>query len=902
MGVYNKFEIARGLVRFYAKPASGSGSGSQGISSRLVDIGNKWRHKTVLGVPKDVKVPFAPVEGKPNRDIYILSMFPYPSGMLHMGHLRVYVISDTLNRFYKQRGYNVLHPIGWDAFGLPAENAAIERGIDPAVWTKENISKMKEQMNGMLANFDWDREVTTCDPEYYKFTQWIFLQLFKKGLAYRKAAEINWDPVDKTVLANEQVDANGKSWRSGALVEKKQLTQWFLGITQFAEELKTDLEKLDKWPSKVKTMQKNWIGASKGAEIKFAISDNETHQFDDIVVFTTRAETLFAVQYVVLALDHPIVTSFSKNDTKLTRFLDNAKNLPEDSKEGYILRDLYVINPVTKQKIPVYTAPYVISGYGDIPSAVMGCPGHDERDFEFYKLNIGPMDGIYTCVEPVAEKVELELGQMVPYTEKDGILNEKCLNYSGMTSKDARKELVDELTKKDIARHTTRYRLKDWLISRQRYWGAPIPIIHCSDCGTVPVPEENLPVTLPYVEGLHDKGNPLDTISEFVNVKCPSCGQNAKRETDTMDTFIDSSWYFFRYLDPKNTEVPCSSLKANQHLPVDIYIGGVEHAILHLLYSRFISKFLSSIGVWDGYLNFNEPFKQLVTQGMVQGKTYIDPDTGKFLTASELQIQDGNVENLIKGKQKVPLIKYEKMSKSKYNGADPIECIALHGPDATRAHILFQSPITDALRWDEEKIIGVERWIDKLNKLCFKIFPVQTNNIYKNTSLNNDECAFHNESQSLLQAITNSFQGNLSLNTLISDYMKLTTLIENASTNKNINSGLIVKNLKKLITVIYPVTPSISEELAEFISKTDESFNIYCWPTIEELITSTTKNFKIFVNGRMKFMHQAGKDFCDKDNEEILEELRLTPEGQRFIPNGTLKRLIKKEELISLIY
>lgn len=893
--------LSRGSVRHYAKEV---GPGSN-LSRKLVDIGNKWKHKTLMGIPKDIQVPFKPVEGKPKRDIYVLSMFPYPSGMLHMGHLRVYVISDTLNRFYKQRGYNVIHPIGWDAFGLPAENAAIERGIDPAHWTQQNIGKMKEQMKGMLANFDWDREVTTCDPDYYKFTQWIFLQLYKKGLAYRKDAEINWDPVDKTVLANEQVDANGKSWRSGAIVEKKMLTQWFLGITKFADKLNSDLENLNEWPTKVKIMQKNWIGSSKGAEIKFEIADKKNFDFDDIVVFTTRAETLFAVQYVVLALDHPIVKHFARNDQSLAKFVDEANELPEDSKEGYKLNGLHVVNPITKEKSPVFTAPYVISGYGDIPAAVMGCPGHDERDFEFFKLNIGSVDDIKTCVQPSNKTSKLEATKTIPYTNKEGFMNNNCNQYSEMDIKKARRLIIDKLAQTNEARHTTRYRLKDWLISRQRYWGAPIPIIHCQNCGTVPVPEEQLPVKLPYVEGLHDKGNPLATIPEFVNVECPSCGSQAKRETDTMDTFIDSSWYFFRYLDPKNTDLPCSPEKSDKHLPVDIYIGGIEHAILHLLYSRFIAKFLFSIGLRDEKKNFNEPFKQLITQGMVQGKTFVDPYSGKFLRPSELEIEEGGNGLKIKGTDKIPLIKYEKMSKSKYNGADPLECIRNHGPDATRAHILFQSPISDALRWDEEKIIGVERWIEKLTKLCTNLTSNHSTVFSPDEiseKLNNEECNFHNESQLLLQSITNSFQKNLSLNTLISDYMKITTLIEVASLNKEINPKLVVKNFKKLVSVIYPVTPSVSEELADMINNIDKTYNVYSWPIVEPVIKPSTKDFKIFINGKMKFMYSTDINFINKENIEILKELRSTPDGQKYIPDDEVKRCIKKQELISLIF
>lgn len=895
----------RSIVRIAAAGLQNSRSvhSGQTISERLVEIGEKWKSKTLEGVPRNARVPFIPIKENDKRDMYILSMFPYPSGMLHMGHLRVYVISDTLNRFYQQRGYNVIHPMGWDAFGLPAENAAIERGIDPSEWTKQNIKKMKEQMNDMLANFNWEREVTTCDPEYYKFTQWLFLQLYKNGLAYRKDAEINWDPVDKTVLANEQVDANGRSWRSGAIVEKKKLTQWFLGITKFVDQLRDDLKYLEEWPNKVKTMQNNWIGSSTGMEVNFKLN-KKIGKFENVTVFTTRAETLFSVEYVVLATDHPITQHYAKQKSDLREFLHKLPELPEDTKAGYRISDLTVENPITHELIPVFVAPYVISGYGDLPAAVMGCPAHDLRDYEFRKINLNTNEEPFGCIIPDLSR----LGQdSIPYTSKSGTMNERCGKYVGWDVNATRDAISTELENKKLGKRTTRYRIKDWLISRQRYWGSPIPIIHCNNCGIVPVPEEDLPVTLPYVQGLHQKGNPLSNISDFVNTECPRCHNSAKRETDTMDTFIDSSWYFFRYIDAHNKVLPFSPEKANKSMPVDIYIGGVEHAILHLLYSRFISKFLSSIGMWDRGISHGEPFKKLVTQGMVQGKTLIDPETGKFLTPNDIDYLSNSSTPKIKGKNIAPILKYEKMSKSKYNGADPNECISKHGPDATRAHILFQSPISDALRWDEEKIVGIERWLDKILQLCMS-FASNPDKIVGMTGIppdqyNTDEITLYNNVSKMVNSITKSFSQNLSLNTVISDYMKLTTLLENAKKNTKIRDTVTINYVKDLIKCIYPVVPSIAEE-ASCILQThlNVNVNIYEWPTAREVIKSSLMNLKIFINGKMRFMYATDQSISKLDDMSLLKLLSKTEDGARLIPAKKLKQIIRKKDLISLIF
>ncbi|CAI4046974.1 leucine--tRNA ligase NAM2 SKDI_12G4080 [Saccharomyces kudriavzevii IFO 1802] len=871
---------------------------------KLIAIGEKWKQKTIRGLPKQN------VSAKGSK--YILCQFPYPSGMLHIGHLRVYVISDSLNRFYKLRGYNVIHPMGWDAFGLPAENAAIERCVNPAVWTRDNIAKMKQQMESMLANFDWDREIATCNPEYYKFTQWIFLKLFENGLAYRKEAEINWDPVDRTVLANEQVDAQGRSWRSGAIVEKKQLKQWFLGITRFAPKLRKHLNQLKDWPSNVKQMQKNWIGESVGAELIFKVTNPE---FEDLVVFTTRPETLFAVQYVALALDHPIIQKYSETVSELKEFVRKSAELPNDTKEGFYLPNIKAVNPLTKEEIPIFAASYVVSSYGTAPSAVMGCPGHDSRDFEFWQQNC-PGEHIKTCIAPffddackLSEKEKEKIVETLPFTSTSGILTKESGEYAGVFTEVARKSIMGKLHTERLSKNIVRYKIRDWLISRQRYWGTPIPIIHCENCGPVPVPESELPVKLPELEGLDTKGNPLSTIEEFVNVDCPSCGGPAKRETDTMDTFIDSSWYYFRFLDPKNTSKPFDREIANEYMPVDIYIGGVEHAILHLLYSRFIAKFLGSIGTWDDATGIFEPFKKLVTQGMVQGKTYVDPDTGRFLKSDELKFindsPDGNTV-IIKSNGKAPMVSYEKMSKSKHNGADPNECISKHGPDATRAHILFQSPISDALNWDESKIVGIERWLQKILLLTKNILKLDENlaisECFKTpTDLNDAEVKLHNDFQCLLKSITESFEVHISLNTVVSDYMKLTNTLEGAFKKGEVRNEMMVQNLQKLVSVIYPAVPSISEEAAEMISS-QMKWNQYQWPEIERITESQFKKFQVVVNGRVKFIYTTDKDFFKLGRDAVIETLLKLPEGKMYLMNKKIKKFVMKYNVISFLF
>lgn len=909
---------------------------SDNSSGKLIwsDIDAKWSKKWKEILPTGSLHPSKHLLKDSPKSFYCLSMFPYPSGILHMGHLRVYVISDVIARYKRFKGYNVIHPMGWDAFGLPAENAAVERGINPAIWTNSNIGKMKDQIGLMMSDFDWDREISTCSPEYYKWTQKIFLLLLENNMAYRKNAEINWDPVDQTVLANEQVDSEGRSWRSGAIVEKKNLEQWFIRITEYAELLNKDLNVLKGWPEKVKSMQRHWIGESHGAEITFKTTDNE---FKEIKIFTSRPDTLFSVQFLAVSMNHPLVKKAALTDPALQSFIERSKELGLDSKEGYLLPDVKVSIPINfrneaieEYNIPVYAAPYVLDTYGH--GSVMGCPGHDERDFEFWKLQ-NPEAGIIQVVGPVDKESAKGVSDKV-FTDKECTLYDKSVlpfglkelgEYNGISAKDASERIISVLESLNLGSKSTQYRIRDWLISRQRYWGAPIPVVHCKSCGPVPVPDEELPVLLPKIDGSSfGKGNPLTKIDSFVNTKCPSCGGDAKRDTDTMDTFIDSSWYFFRYTDPKNEALPFDKEMASKSIPIDLYIGGVEHAILHLLYSRFIAKFLGDIGMWDGKQFMNEPIKQLVTQGMVQGKTYTDPENGRFLKPEEVDLTVPNSPK-IRATGNIANVSYEKMSKSKYNGADPETCIKTYGADVTRAHMLFQAPLSDSLNWNEDQILGTDRWLRKVVALEAQISQLLSKNEersvndevneFENIELNgvkydtiefNDlEFNLFKDAQNYIERISNSIEVDLSFNTIISDYMKFTNSIQNAlKSEKYVNPLLLLDCYKKLLIVMSPVTPCTADECWEKISRTLNQewksifFQLYPEP---QKIVSPFVNYNVFINGKARHLFKGLASFIELKEDQILQELLKINQVLKSIQNLPVKRMILKPGLISII-
>ncbi|KAH7058853.1 leucyl-tRNA synthetase [Macrophomina phaseolina] len=809
-------------------------------------IDAKWRQRWEAAA---ANARHAAVADRPNA--YVLPMFPYPSGTLHLGHLRVYTISDVLARFKHMQGHDVIHTMGWDAFGLPAENAAIERGIDPADWTISNIAKMKEQLQGMNGRWDWDREFMTCDPAFYKHTQRIFLLMHERGLAYRAKSLVNWDPVEKTVLANEQVDANGKSWRSGAQVEKVHLEQWFLRITAFKEDLLNDLDllaKSERWPERVLSMQKNWIGKSKGSKLHFKLeSSPEAKPLADIEVFTTRADTLFGVQYIALSMNHPFVHEKAKTDDGLRQFLEQAEHFPQDSKDGYLLPGVYAVNPAfdfatadttVQNPLPVYVAPYVLDDYGS--GAVMGVPGHDARDHAFWTKNQGNQPIVTVIAPDNVDSSSMPTSQDEAFVHK-GRLTEACGPFKELSSDEAIDRIIKQLQEKgQQAEHVDQWRLRDWLISRQRYWGTPIPMIHCDSCGPVPVPESDLPVELPKLSSgqmLGKGGNPLADIPEFVNTTCPKCNNPAKRETDTMDTFMDSSWYFFRFADPHNEKAPIAADAADARLPVDIYIGGVEHAILHLLYARFISKFLATTPLWPsggGPDNKGEPFRKLITQGMVHGRTYTDPESGRFLRPEEVDLKNPS-KPVMKETGKPPNVSFEKMSKSKYNGVDPSECISKYGADATRAHMLFQAPVTEVLEWDEEKIAGIQRWLQRVWRVTQRAGEMKIPDEFRNEKLKDVSIAddITLATHQTIKSVTTSLTSTYALNTVISDLTKLTNTLDGLQNNLEVAAlppaaqtylaQAYHRSVKCLLTMLAPICPAFAEE---------------CWETLHIALSS----------------------------------------------------------------
>ncbi|KAJ5470910.1 hypothetical protein N7530_008267 [Penicillium desertorum] len=856
----------------------------------LPALDKKWQAKWENDRAAPHSIPNATQKPKS----YILSMFPYPSGTLHMGHLRVYTISDVISRFYKMRGHDVLHPMGWDAFGLPAENAAIERGIDPAAWTQENILKMKEQLRCISAEFDWDRELATCSPDFYEHTQRIFLMLYQKNLAYQAEALVNYDPVDKTVLANEQVDANGFSWRSGAKVEKLNLKQWFFKITDFKEALLKDLDSLaGGWPERVLSMQRNWLGKSYGAKVTFPVTIGRGGGQVDVNVFTTRPDTLYGVEYLALSLNHPIVLKAAEKDEALRKFLSDASSLAPDSKEGYRLSDI---------ELPVFVAPYVLSDYGE--GAVMGVPGHDTRDMMFFKENVKP-DSIPVVIE--AEPTSNEANSSVVPTSdakaftQEGFLTSRCGKYQGLHSKEASKLIVNDLEQVGQAAFVESWRLRDWLISRQRYWGAPIPIIHCGDCGPVPVPDKDLPVKLPKIEGewlKGKKGNPLESSEEWLHTKCPSCNGPARRDTDTMDTFVDSSWYFLRFLDSANKEAPFSPAAMQ---PVDVYIGGVEHAILHLLYARFIYKFLSQSELLPASNSAApaEPFKILLSQGMVHGKTFSEPSTGRFLLPSEVDLTNPD-KPLIKGTQVAPNISFEKMSKSKHNGVDPTTTTSKYGADATRAHILFSAPVSEVLEWDEAKVVGVERWFGRLWKLVQDTqqtltgasFSVSGADLKSSThvaplpsslqDLSDSDADAVLATHNTIASVTTCIESNpYGLNTVISDLTKLTNTLASTPASSPLILYLCISSLLRLLA---PIAPALASESWEILHATKNTTStpvpsILSSPWPSNLLTPSQAETLSSRGGQTVAVQINGKLRCAVTIPRM-EPVTATPQGK----------------------
>ena len=822
---------------------------------------------------------------KNKKKFYCLEMFPYPSGNIHMGHVRNYTIGDVLSRYKKLQGFNVLHPMGWDSFGMPAENAARLNNLDPKDWTEKNIKTMKSQLKKLGLSIDWEREISTCSPDYYKHQQIFFLELYDKGLVYRKESYVNWDPVDETVLANEQV-IDGKGWRSGALVERKKLNQWFFNITKFSQELLDGLNKLDQWPNKVKTMQKNWIGRSFGCEIDFQIEGDLP--VNEIKCYTTRPDTLYGFSFLAISADHPISKFYEKNNDFLSfKKLCSKTGTTEESiaqaeKIGF-KTNLMAINPLNNKKVPVYFANFVLMDYGF--GAVFGCPAHDQRDLDFakkYELEVIPV------VKPENETDQYQI-ENEAYTDAGIIYNSELLNGLKAPTESI-PQAIKILEDKKIGKKKINFRLKDWGISRQRYWGCPIPIAYNKDNKAIKIPLENLPIKLPEKINLNTTGNPLEHQNDWKKIIIN--GEECSIETDTLDTFVDSSWYFLRFCSPQNKDYAFNLDEINYWMPVDQYIGGVEHAILHLLYSRFFTLALADK---NEQFNIVEPFLGLFTQGMVCHKTYKDED-GKWLNPKEVDLTDENNYFAIKNpKMKVSVGPSESMSKSKKNTVDPEEMIKNYGADAVRFFILSDSPPEKDVQWSEQGMLAAYKFIQKFwllhQNIKEKIFAKKNTLNSKKNSIEEELEEFTNE---LIDKVTKNLE-SFQYNVLIANYHEIYNRLSKIKVNE-ISSKILLDNYLKILTILSPVAPHFSSECIDELKMKIEPD----WPTVDKnVIQKKVSNIVIQINGKKR-----GIIICDinTDESKILEIIKSQKQYEIYIKDKTIKKTIYvKDRLINLI-
>ena len=809
------------------------------------NIQAKWKASNAFSASESSKLP----------KFYALSMFPYPSGKLHMGHVRNYTIGDVISRYKRMNGFNVLQPMGWDAFGLPAENAAIKNNTAPAKWTNENINHMRSQLQQLGLSIDWGREISTCNVNYYKWEQWLFIKLYEKGLIYKKTSMVNWDPVDQTVLANEQV-LDGKGWRSGAEVERKEIPQYFMKITDYADELLEGLDNLNEWPEKVKTMQRNWIGKSTGCEIEFDLPSSTS-----IKVYTTRPDTLMGATYLAIAPEHNLSIELADNNPAIKEFIKECEKtggseakIGAGEKKG-IFSGVYAVHPLTNNKIPVWIANYVLINYGD--GAVMAVPAHDERDFEFaqkYKLPIqqviesneykAPKDGVYGSSA---------------YTGTGNLINSN--DFNGLSSEKGTDAIIKKLESLKKGKKKINFRLRDWGISRQRYWGCPIPMIYCAECGDIPVNESDLPVSLPEDVRMDDSdvGSPLNKMPEFYSCTCPKCGKKAKRETDTLDTFFESSWYFARYtsFDQKNKMLDD---RANYWLPVDYYIGGVEHAILHLLYARFFNRVLSDLGL----VKSKEPFKKLLTQGMV--------------------LKDGT-----------------KMSKSQGNTVDPQELIEKYGADTARLFIMFAAPAEQSLEWSDKGIDGAHRFLKRLWNIVNSHIEEKSD---KNEGINKDSDKNIKEMNfklhTTIQKVTDDLDRRNSFNTVISSVMELLNFLNDSDKNRKLPYSKKQEVLENILLMLNPFVPHITSELWTKISENID-IDKMAWPILDEsALVQDEIEIVIQVNGKLRGNMIISNDQKEIDIKEKAVEIDTV---KKFISNKSeIKKIIYiKERLINIV-
>ena len=826
-------------------------------------MSSRYNHKLVEKKWQDIwsdKKIFQTSKNENGEKYYVLEMFPYPSGKIHMGHVRNYTLGDVVARYKKMKGYNVLHPMGWDAFGLPAENAALTEKKHPESWTYQNIKTMKKQLLKMGLSLDWEREIATCHPDYYKHEQKFFIDMFKSGLAYKKEAEVNWDPVDKTVLANEQV-IDGKGWRSGAPVEKKKLSQWFLKISKYSNELLDDLDKLENWPNKVKIMQSNWIGKSVGVEIDFNVSAKNRK----IKVFTTRPDTIYGATFIALSSEHDLTSEISKKDLDLQKFIKDCKNInPEKTKRGFDT-NLFAEHPfIEGKKIPIFVANFVLKEYG--LGAIFGCPAHDQRDLDFateYNIDVIPV------VKPIDIEVDKFKINSKAYTEDGIIINSEFLN--GLNIDEAKEKIINEIEKKGIGKKKINFKLRDWGISRQRFWGCPIPIIYREDGEILAVEDEDLPVKLPDIENFSESSSALSNISGWKDTVCPKTGMKAYRETDTFDTFFESSWYYFRYCNARLNK-PFDEKDIKYWLPVDQYIGGIEHAILHLLYSRFFTKALRDLG----YFDLDEPFSGLFTQGMVTHITYKNINN-EWIEPKDVEKRDG----VLKDKDGFEVVsgKIEKMSKSKKNVVDPNDIIDSYGADTARWFMLSDSPPERDLQWTETGIASSFKFINKLYETSEKLNNYESNNSEDVDVINNLKSIINEVSENI-----ESFQFNKS----VAKIYEFVNILSSSVLQNKLSKENFKWSLGKLSIILQPFIPHISEEIWSNLGNKTLCIN-EAWP-IEEVKKKSAINIAIQINGKTKEIIQIDNKIT---KEEVLDIVKN---------NDKIKKSLMGKNVIREIY
>ncbi len=846
---------------------------------------------------------------KPSR--YLLSMFPYPSGKLHMGHVRNYTISDVLSRYYRLKGYEVLQPMGWDAFGMPAENAAIANAVAPAAWTFSNIDNMRAQLKSLGLSIDWSREFATCTPEYYKWEQWLFVQLFKKGLVYKKLSTVNWDPVDNTVLANEQV-VDGRGWRSGALIEKREIPMYYFNITAYADELLNDLDKLEgHWPQQVITMQRNWIGRSEGMEIHFPYTLNGEQKTLD--VFTTRPDTLMGVTYVSVAAEHPLAKHAAATNPALQSFIEACKkgsvaeaDLAKAEKMG-MDTGLTVTHPLTGRQVPVWVANYVLMSYGS--GAVMAVPAHDERDFEFANKYQLPIKQVIDLKE------ELKQGQQFDattwqdwYGDKQNGVAINSGELDGLNFKQAFDKILTQLEPKGLGKKTINYRLRDWGVSRQRYWGCPIPVINCADCGTVPVPESQLPVVLPLDVVPDGRGNPLNNLTSFTDVNCPCCGKPAKRETDTFDTFVESSWYYARFASPNYTDGMINKVAADKWLPVDQYVGGVEHAVLHLLYARFFHKLMRDEGLVQG----DEPFANLLTQGMVLAGTYLreNADGSKsYYFPEEVDIRYNDkgqpIEATLKADgQPVKIGKIEKMSKSKNNGVDPQATIDQYGADTVRLYTMFTAPVDQTLEWIDDGLKGPYNFLKKVwrytiehaETLAQQSLTAATLSVSDAQSLSKAAKSLRRKTHDTIGKLDDAFGKNLALNTPVSFLMELSNELTAFDIHSDRDLAVANEALITLLTLLTMYAPHMAEVLLEQLGIDVMTLT---YPTVDtSALVQDTITMVVQVNGKIRGQMDVAPN---SDSDWLKAEAKQLDSVAKFITGDIVKEIVVPNKLVNIV-